>query len=82
MSKYTLVVGMIGISKGRGQGIIEYRHGFVERDAVLLDVRCGFVAVPLEAHRTILTCVVSPVRLTRAVTRRGQNESSHVSSEP
>src|SRR5206468_11940906 len=40
------------------------RHGLVERRAMLLDVRCGLAAVPLEAHRTILTCVVSPVRLT------------------
>ncbi len=62
--KTTLIVGMIGIFKGRGERIIEYGHGFVERHAVLLDVRRGFVAVPLEAHRTIITCVVSSMRLT------------------
>src|SRR5437867_2703961 len=55
---------MIGISKGRSQRIIEYGDGFVERHTMLLDARCGFVAVPLEAHRTILTYVVCSVRLT------------------
>jgi len=53
--KPTLVVRMIGISKGRRQRVIEHGHGFVERHAVLFDVRCGFAAVPLEAHPAILT---------------------------
>src|SRR6266508_4666984 len=61
----TLVVGMVGISKGGSQGIIEYGDSFVERHAVLLDVRCSFLAIPLEAHRTILTRAVGSVRLLR-----------------
>jgi hypothetical protein len=64
--KTTLVIGMIGISKGRGQGIIEHGHGFVEGQAMLSNVRRGLVTVPLETHRSILTYVVSSVRLTHA----------------
>ena len=45
-----LVVGMIGILKGRCQGIIEHSDGFVERHAMPLGVRCGFASIPLEAR--------------------------------
>lgn len=48
--KPALVVGMIGISKGGSQRIIEYRHGLLEGYAVLLEVRRSLLAVPLEAH--------------------------------
>jgi len=51
--KTTLVLGMIRISEGCSQRIIEHSHGVVERDAVLLGVRYSLGAVPLEAHRTI-----------------------------
>lgn len=34
----TLLVGMVGISEGRGQRIIEHGDSFVERHVVLLDV--------------------------------------------
>jgi hypothetical protein len=52
--KPILLVGVIGIGKGRSQSIIEYSHGLLERDAMLLDIRRRLVAIPLEAHRTIL----------------------------
>src|SRR2546425_12014431 len=70
----TLILGMVGISKGRGQRIVECGHGFVERHTMLLDVRCRLFAVPLEAHRTILTCVASIVRLTLPFTCGGPSD--------
>src|SRR5689334_23631186 len=67
-----LFVRMIWIIKGRGQRIIEYGHGFVERDAVLLKVLPGFASVPLEPHQGIVAWFSRVVRLTLALSSRGE----------
>src|SRR5688572_22069970 len=54
-----LVVRVIGIAEGRSHRIVEHGHGFVERHAVLLEVRGGLVGIPLETHSPVLTYVVS-----------------------
>ena len=54
-NKAILLVRVIRIAEGCRQWIIEDGHGFVERHAVLLEVRGGFVGIPLETHRSVLT---------------------------
>ena len=71
----TLVLGMIGICKGCGQGILEHGDGFVEGHAMLLGISSSLLAIPLEAHRTILSRGVAWVRLPRG--RVGQSRRSH-----
>jgi hypothetical protein len=67
-----LFVRMIWVIKRRGQRIIEYSHGSVERNAVLLEVLRRFASVLLEPHRTIVASVPTVGRLTPAVSGRGE----------